>query len=103
MNTGVTSPEQMLAELKRRYVEIGDLRAAGAVLGWDQATYMPEGGAAARGRQSATLYRIAHEHWVAPAVGKLIDALSPYGESLPSDCDDACLIRVARRRYRKAI
>jgi hypothetical protein len=28
-----------LAELKRRLLEISDLAAAGAVLGWDQSTY----------------------------------------------------------------
>jgi carboxypeptidase Taq len=94
--------EQMLAELKRRWREIGDLRAAGAVLGWDQATYMPEGGAAARGRQGATLYRLAHQQAVAPALGKLVDALAGFGESLPYDSDDASFIRVARREYRKA-
>ena len=97
------SAEQMLAELKQRLREISDLRAAGAVLSWDQATYMPEGGADARGRQGATLYRLAHEQAVAPAIGKLIDALASYGESLPHESDDASLIRVARREYRKAI
>ena len=49
------SPEDMLAELRVRLREIADLSAAGAVLSWDQATYMPEGGAAARGRQMAML------------------------------------------------
>ncbi len=44
------SSEQKLAELKRRLLEIGDLGAAGAVLGWDQATYMPKGGSGARSR-----------------------------------------------------
>ena len=39
------SPEQMLVELKRRLREISDLNAASDVLNWDQATYMPEGGA----------------------------------------------------------
>ncbi len=93
----------MLADLKQRLREISDLRAAGAVLSWDQATYMPEGGAAARGRQGATLYRLAHEQAVAPALGKLIDALAAHGESLPYDSDDASFIRVARREYHKAI
>lgn len=93
----------MLAELKRRLREVSDLRAAGAVLGWDQATYMPEGGAAARGRQGAMLFRLAHEKSVALALGKLIDALAPYGAGLPRDCDDACLIRVARRKFERAI
>jgi len=41
----------MLVELKQRLREISDLNAAGDVLNWDQATYMPEGGAGARGRQ----------------------------------------------------
>ena len=43
--------EEKLAELKRRLHDIDDLTAAGAALGWDQATYMPIGGAGARGRQ----------------------------------------------------
>src|SRR5262245_44192302 len=53
------SAEDMLAELKERLLEISDLHSAGAVLGWDQATYMPDGGAAARGRQGALLGRLA--------------------------------------------
>jgi carboxypeptidase Taq len=97
------SAEAMLAELKSRLREISDLRSAGAVLSWDQATYMPEGGADARGRQGAVLYRLAHERAVAPALGKLLDALEPYGEGLPSDSDDASLIRVAGRKYQKAV
>ena len=48
-------------ELKIRLHEIFDLIAASAVLSWDQSTYMPSGGAAARGRQSALLARLAHE------------------------------------------
>jgi carboxypeptidase Taq len=96
------SAEQLLAELKEHFRDIGDLRAAGAVLTWDLATYMPEGGADARGRQGATLYRLAHERSVAPSLGKLIDELVPYGESLPYESDDASLIRVAHREYQKA-
>ena len=95
--------ERMLAELKRRLLEISDLGSAGAVLSWDQATYMPKGGAAARGRQGATLHRLAHEKFVDPALGRLIDALVPHGERLPYDSDDAALIRVARRDFDKAI
>jgi carboxypeptidase Taq len=97
------SAEQLLVELRRRLREISDLNAAGDVLNWDQATYMPEGGAGARGRQRAMLNRLAHERVVAPALGRLIDALARYGESLPYDSDDASLIRVARREYQKKI
>ena len=97
------SAEAALADLKARLREISDLSSANAVLSWDQATYMPEGGADARGRQMAMLSRLAHERWVAPAIGKLIETLVPYGEGLPHDSDDARLIRVARRDYEKAI
>ena len=97
------SAEQMLAELRHRLHEISDLNAAGDVLNWDQATYMPNGGAGARGLQLATLHRLAHERAVAPALGTLIDALVRHGESLPYDSDDASLIRVARREYQKKI
>jgi carboxypeptidase Taq len=94
--------EHKLAELRRRLLEIGDLGAAGAVLGWDQATYMPKGGALARSRQGATLSRLAHEKSVDPALGRLLDALAPYGETLPYDSDDASLIRVGRRDFQRA-
>ena len=71
----------MLAELKRRLREVSDLNAAADVLNWDQSTYMPEGGAPARGRQRAVLNRLAHERAIEPALGRLIDALARYGES----------------------
>ena len=95
--------EAMLRELKHRLLEISDLNLAGAVLSWDQATYMPPGGAAARGRQSALLSKLAHGKSIDPALGRLLDALGPHGEGLPYDADDACLIRVARRDFEKAI
>jgi carboxypeptidase Taq len=97
------SAEQMLVELKQRLRELSDLNAASDILNWDQATYMPEGGAGARGRQRATLNRLAHQRAVDPALGKLIESLTRYGESLPYDSDDASLIRVARREYQKKI
>ncbi|MCB0046146.1 MAG: carboxypeptidase M32 [Caldilineaceae bacterium] len=89
-------------ELRRRLQIVNDLNGAGAVLYWDQATYMPSGGTAARGRRMATLTRLAHERFTDPGVGKLLDALQPYAESLPADSDDAALWRVTRRQYDRA-
>jgi carboxypeptidase Taq len=97
------SVETRLRELKHRLHEIGDLDGASALLGWDQATYMPPGGAAARARQGATLRRLSHERSVDPALGRLIDELLPHADSLSYDTDDASLIRVARRDFEKAI
>ena len=65
------------AELKRHLQTTDDLRRAGAVLNWDQATYMPAGGAVARGRQLALLDRLAHEQLTDPNIGRLLDSLAP--------------------------
>jgi len=97
------SAEAKLAEVKRRLLEINDLGSAASVLSWDQATYMPAGGAVARARQGAVLSGLAHEKSIDPALGKLLDELVPYAEGLPDDSNDACLIRVARRDFDKAI
>ncbi len=63
--------EKQLAELKTRLLEIYDLQHTNALLTWDEATYMPPGGAAARGRQSALLARLAQQNAIDPALGKL--------------------------------
>ena len=91
-----------LTELKSLLAEVNDLNNAAAVLGWDQQTYMPSGGAPARGRQLATLSKVAQEKFIDKQVGNLLDDLAKYEESLPFDSDDASLIRVARRDYEQA-
>ncbi|MBX3009907.1 MAG: carboxypeptidase M32 [Caldilineaceae bacterium] len=82
--------------------EVNDLKAAADLLNWDQTTYMPSGGGAARGRQLATLQRLAHEKFTAPLIGQLLDQLASYGESLPPEADEAALLRVTRRDYERA-
>lgn len=91
-----------LAELKQRLAEISDLQAAAAVLAWDQSAFMPPGGAAARGRQLATLNHVAHERLVAPVIGRLLDRLEGSTRGLPPDSDDVRLLAVARRNYDRA-
>lgn len=99
----VHDPLAKLAELKARLSEVDDLNRANAILNWDQSTYMPPGGGPARGRQSATLGRLAQEKFVDKTVGQLLDDLGPYERSLPFDDDDASLIRVTRRNYLKSV
>ncbi len=94
--------KKKLKKLKTRLAEIDDLHMAAALLDWDQHTYMPPGGAAARGRQLATLAAIAQQKFIDPKIGKLLDALQAYEESLPYDSDDAAFIRVTRRDYELA-
>jgi carboxypeptidase Taq len=89
-----------LQELKNRLLEINNLTSAASLLHWDQATYMPPGGAAARGRQIATLQEIAHQKFISPEIGDLLAKLDSY------DLDngvDRSLIRVTKRDYHRAI
>ncbi|MFQ5812696.1 MAG: carboxypeptidase M32 [Anaerolineae bacterium] len=95
--------EAKLQELRTRLMEINDLESAAALLSWDQSTYMPPGGAAARARQLATLGRLAHEKFTDPTIGKLLEDLRPYEESLPYDSDESSLVRVTRRNYERAV
>ena len=95
--------EAKLQALKERLTEVFDLEGAAGLIYWDQATYMPKGGAPARGRQLAIIERIAHEKFTDPAIGRLLDELQPYADSLPYEHDDAALIRVTRRMYEREI
>ncbi|NWF67597.1 MAG: carboxypeptidase M32 [Chloroflexi bacterium] len=95
--------EAKLNELKERLREVGDYYAISSLMGWDQATYMPPGGAEARGRQMARIGKLAHEKATDPAIGTLLDELQPYADSLPYDSDDAGLIRATRRAYERDV
>lgn len=91
-----------LQELRTRLSEINDIESAASLLYWDQATYMPPGGAVARGRQLATLRQIAHTKFTDAAIGQLLEDLSSY-ETISADSDEASLIRVTRRDYERAV
>jgi carboxypeptidase Taq len=61
-------------ELEARFHRLQALREAQGVLGWDQRTMMPPGGAEARGEHIATLRSINHGMLTAPEIGDLLDA-----------------------------
>ena len=94
--------KEKFERLKMLLREVSDIESASAVLYWDQSTYMPPGGAAARGRQKATLDRIAHEKLTAPVIGELLEALRPFEAEHPDDSDEAALLRATRWEYEKA-
>jgi len=88
--------------LRLRMAELNDLQHAGGLLAWDQKTKMPPAGSETRAEQLATIGRIAHERFADPEVGRLLDELRSYEESLPRDSFEASLIRVTRRDWEKA-
>jgi carboxypeptidase Taq len=91
-----------LQELRRRLAELTDLRCTAELLGWDQQTMMPPRGAPARAESLATLERIAHDMFVSPETGRLLEAAAAELGDAPADSDDSSMVRVTRRRWEKA-
>jgi carboxypeptidase Taq len=94
--------KKKIERLKTILAEISDLNYSSALLGWDQQTYMPSGGAEARGNQLALLGRLAHERSTSSELGRLLDELKPLITHLDPDSDDARLIKVTDRTFEKA-
>src|SRR5215813_8400123 len=83
--------------------EVADLERAGAVLGWDQETNMPQGGVEDRANQLATLGRLSHERFTSSEVAELLDRAAVEVAGLPAESDDASLVRVTRRDFEQAV
>jgi carboxypeptidase Taq len=94
--------EAKFTELRERLAEIGDLGKTISLLAWDQQVMMPPGGAAIRAEQLGTVGRIAHQKFIDPAVGSLIDDLRDWAEKHEYDSLEASLVRVAAKDWAKA-
>ena len=92
-----------LDRLKAIAGEISDVRSAASLLSWDQQTYMPPGGNAARGQHLATLGKISHELATSDEVGRLLSDLKQEFAGADSSSDDAAFVRVAARDYNKEV
>jgi len=93
---------EVLEALKTRLADVQNLGLAGAVLDWDQQTYMPPGGVIARANQKATLSKLGHELFTDDRTQSLLAAAEAECRGLPEDNDDAALLRVTRRDLDKA-
>jgi carboxypeptidase Taq len=95
--------EEKIKQLRENLAEIMDLTFTMALLSWDQQTYMPPGGAEARGNQLSLLGRLVHERSTSPELGKLLEDLKPYAASLDPDSDEARMVKVSKRAYDKSV
>jgi carboxypeptidase Taq len=92
-----------LVELDRETVLVGHI---GAILGWDQETYMPPAAVAERSEQSAYIESLAHARASSPEIGVLLEALGstsadPMGDPSLAP-DERAYLRVVRRSYDRA-
>jgi len=93
--------EQIITTLRERLGQVMDIRSALALLEWDQETYMPPKGGAARGQQIATLSALAHRLFVDPEIGRILGNLRDSIDRL--DPDDAALVRETYYDYGRAV
>lgn len=95
--------DKKLQKLKELVYEINDINMAAAVLGWDQETYMPQGGINDRADQLSTLSKISHEKFTTKEIGELIGELKSEILNIDDESDDVRLIRVLDRNYKKSV
>ena len=91
-----------LDSLVARLSDIHNLDMANALLNWDQRTYMPAKGSAARAKQLATLAKLSHEMFVAKETGDLLAAAEGGLGGYAADSVERAMLRVARRKFDKA-
>lgn len=97
----MSKPAHHYAELRTLRRRAATLGSVSQLLGWDQETYMPTGGAGARAEQSSILAEIVHSRLIDPRVGELI-AVCEADKSLLADPAAAANIREMRRDFDKA-
>ncbi len=90
-----------LKALTERLLEIQHLSSAASVLSWDQETYMPAGGGAARADQLATLQTIAHDRFVSPEIEALLTRWIDPTSGEPTDRDGDAWNEPARALLRE--
>src|SRR5262249_21605586 len=92
-------PQAAYDELIRRARELAMLASCSAVLGWDEQTYMPPGGATHRGSQMALLAGLHHERATDPEFGELLATVE--GSNLLGRPDSIVAVnaRELRRSY----
>src|SRR5689334_5949032 len=61
-------------QLCKLLAEVSMITSVGALLSWDQETYMPPAGAAHRAEQAGFLSALAHERATSKRIGELIAA-----------------------------
>ena len=97
--TATSTTYDQLATISR---ETGLLGSINGLLGWDQETTMPQGGATYRARQLALVARLSHERTASAETGELITACE--GEmDASADTVEAANLRAWRHDHDRAV
>ncbi len=91
-----------LKDLKTTLAEVTYLGQALGLIGWDQHTYMPPGGAEFRAEQESALNKVIHQKKTSTDFGRLLDGAEKEVASLDQDSFDFLLVRMTRYDYDKS-
>ena len=89
---------ELIAALKRTAL----MGSCASLLGWDEQTYLPPGGAEHRANQLGLLAGLTHERATSPRIGELLVELEGNPDCGEADSAEAVNVREARRSYDRA-
>lgn len=95
--------QKLLKELYEYNREATVLSSCGAVLNWDERTYMPRGGAENRANMISLISGMVHEKQTSPRIGEIINELLIGGIDAEEDSVDAANVRELKRDYELSI
>lgn len=96
------TPDQAYAALVDHLKQTATLESCASVLGWDEQTYMPTGGAGHRANQLALLAGMCHERATNPVVGELLAESAGLPEAANPDSPVAANLREVKRDFERA-
>ena len=94
--------QELYAELCQEAQKTATLSSCASLLGWDEQTYMPSGGAEHRANQVGLLAGMIHERNTSPRIGELLGQLEASDLGRATDSSQAANIREMRRDYTRA-
>ncbi|HUU44131.1 MAG TPA: carboxypeptidase M32, partial [Acidobacteriota bacterium] len=97
-----TTPQDALTELKQKTREISILQTCGALLDWDEHTYMPSKGSEFRAEQLSYIAGLTHGRMVDPRIGELIETIKGSDMMDGGQSDAAVVVREVGRVYDRA-
>lgn len=95
------TPQSAYSELTKQFREAALLSSAGSVLGWDERTYMPRGGAQLRADQLGLISGMIHQMTTDPKIGDWLDAIENTDMTSDPLSPEAVNVREIRHTYNK--
>jgi len=95
------TPQDAYKELIERRKKTATLESCGSVLGWEERTYMPRGGAEHRAAQLGLIAGLTHEWSVDPKIGELLSTIESSDLVKGKDTIEAANVREIRHHYDK--